>query len=417
MNWLLALEGVVLFVAGGVTANTLDNVRGFRRLASFAAPVAAPFVSVLVPARDEAANIAACVRSLATQHYDGQYEIIVLDDESSDDTAAIVRELVREYPHASLVVGHGPPPGWTGKVAACHALSERARSDILLFTDADTVHAPTMLAHVAGAFAAGAAVVTALPQQEIGGWSEALAVPTMLATLWVFLPIRFVGDARFPQASACGQLLAFTRDAYATVGGHAAVHDSVLEDMQLARRAKECGLRLCLTDGVGIVRTRMYRDTRAVWRGFAKNTYLALGASPVAAASFALLLSLMYLLPVVTLVAGGAMGRGGWAWRGLPLLLLGAMLVQGAVVAVRARLAWWQVPLQPARVLFFLLVLANAMRWHRRGFGEWKGRRYITTAPRVMSNIHSREAVWYTRGEKKSGAHDAPRTRDGTADV
>jgi chlorobactene glucosyltransferase len=378
----LLVAEIVLCVIGAVgTVNTLGNLRAFRRLRDFrSARSGEPFVSVLVPARDEERSLGACLASLRAQDY-GAYEVIVLDDGSTDRTPAIAREAACADARVRVVAGAPVPPGWLGKLWACDQLARAARGDILIFTDADTVHAPTMVASVAGAVAGGADLVTAFPEQEIGSLGEALLVPFMLFTVWVFLPVGRVWTDPSPRVIAAnGQLLSFTRAAYAKIGGHAAVRATVLEDMALARRAKAAGLRVRLVDGAGTIRTRMYRSAAETWRGFSKNAYGLVGQTIVAAIPIAVALLALYVLPLVVLVGGLVAGKGGWAWRWLPLALVGMALVQRAIVAARGRMPFWQIALHPLSVLNFVAVLANSARWHRRGYGEWKGRRIALAA-------------------------------------
>ena len=376
------LEVVVLVIALIVTANTISNAFVFRRLADFASKgVDMPFVSVLVPARNEERSIGACLDSLMRQTY-GNYEIIVLDDGSNDRTVDILRAHAGRCDTVHVETGRPLPPGWFGKAFACDQLASLARSDLLIFTDADTVHAPTMIRSVVGAVAAGADVVTAFPEQEIGSWSEALVVPFIFFTIWAMLPIGCVWSHPSPRVVAAnGQLLAFTRTAYARIGGHRAVRLSVLDDMDLARRAKRAGLRVRLTDGTEVVRTRMYRSATEVWRGFSKNAYALTGASPGIAIGFATLLTLLYLLPSLVLVLSLIVGTGVWTWRILPLLLVLLMFVQNAVVARRMQRPFWQPVVHPLSVICFLVILANSVRWHARGATVWKDRVYPTKAP------------------------------------
>ena len=247
----------------------------------------------------------------------------------------------------------------------------------MIFTDADTVHAPTMIRAVLGAVAAGADVVTAFPEQTMGSISERLAVSFMLFTVWAFLPVGRVWSDPSPRfAAANGQLLAFTRAAYTRVGGHAAVRQSVLDDVDLARRAKQLGLRVRLTDGVGTVRTRMYRGSAEVWRGFSKNALALTGGSIIGATLSAVILNLLYVLPPIILILGVIGGRAGWTWRYLPVSLVLLMCVQAGIATKRARKPLWQIALHPFGVLFFVVILANSVRWRLRGYQEWKGRAY-----------------------------------------
>ena len=375
------LEVACCVVALAVTANTISNLFAFRRLSDFASEgVITPFVSVLVPARNEERSIGVCLDSLVRQEY-GVYEIIVLDDDSDDRTAAIVRSYAEQFSTVRVETGRALPPGWFGKAFACDQLASMARGDLLIFTDADTVHAPMMIRSVVGAVAAGADVVTAFPEQVIGGWSEALVVPFVFFTIWAMLPVGRVWSSPSPRVIAAnGQLLAFTRTAYTRIGTHRAVQRSLLDDMDLARRAKRQGLRVRLTDGAGTVRTRMYRTAAEVWRGFSKNAYALMDASPCIAFGFAMLLTLLYLLPSILLMLSLVVGNGLWTWRILPLMLVGLMIVQNCIVARRMCRPFWQPVVHPLCVICVLVILANSVRWYLRGETIWKDRVYRTKA-------------------------------------
>jgi chlorobactene glucosyltransferase len=368
-------------IALGITINVLGNLRAFRRLADFARSAGdEPFVSVLVPARDEERSIAACLDSLIGQDYP-RYEVIVLDDGSTDRTAEIVRQCAACSRRMRLVTGGPLAGGWMGKAFACDQLSAEANGDMLIFTDADTVHGPTMIRSVVGAMTSGADLVTAFPEQIVRSWSEWLAVPFMLFTVWAFLPVGRVWSDRSSRfVAANGQLLAFTRSAYARIGGHASVRRSVLDDVDLARRAKQLGLRVRLTDGVGTVRTRMYHGFGEVWRGFSKNALALTGGSVLGAAACATALLLLYVVPLVILAVGAIDGRSGWTWRSLPALLIGLMAAQVVIVGGRTRRPLWSVALHPASVILLIVILGNSVCWRLRGHGEWKGRPYDASA-------------------------------------
>lgn len=378
MRWLWVIEIASCLLALITTINVLGNLRAFRRLDTFAPPHAdPPFVSVLVPARDEERSIIACIQSLIDQRYPA-FEIIVLDDGSTDATAALVFEFAATHPCLRLIDGVALPAGWKGKSFACEQLSQHARGDILLFTDADTVHGPTMIASVVGAFADGAGVVTAFPEQITGSWGETLTIPYLLFTVWAFLPVGRVWTDSSPRiVAANGQLLAFTRDVYATIGGHAAVRDSVLDDMSLAQRAKTLGLRLRLVDGAGSVRTRMYRDVGEVWQGFSKNAFALMGHSMIGAVAISAVMILLYVVPLFVLEV--TLWRDPGNRLAFPaVFLILAMLVQRCLVNYRIRQPLWTAVLHPISVVLSILILLNAIRWYRRGRVAWKGRIYAT---------------------------------------
>lgn len=383
MNVLFWVEFVSLGFGLAVTANTINNLRVVVRLSDHAnsSPEGLPFVSVLVPARNEERSIGSCLESLALQSYPA-FEVIVLDDSSDDCTAAIAREAIKRSSRLTLIAGQPLPDGWYGKAFACAQLAGAARGDLLIFTDADTRHEPTMIRSVVNTMADGADVVTAFPQQEAFGIAERLATFFMLFTVWSFLPAGRVRSDPSPRfVAANGQLLAFTRAAYLRVGGHSAVRRSVLDDVDLARSAKHAGLRVLLADGVGTVRTRMYRSAGEVWRGFSKNALALCGGHLAGAVACAILLMLLYVAPLAVL-GGGVLSGSGWTWRYLPALLLVLMCTQSAIVATRTRTPFWQVPLHPLGVIFFVVILANSIRWRLRGYAVWKGRSYPPSSRR-----------------------------------
>jgi glycosyltransferase involved in cell wall biosynthesis len=240
--------------------------------------------SLLVPARDEALNLPETLPALLAQ---GAGEVVVLDDGSSDGTAAILAALAARHPALRVLPGRPLPPGWTGKNWACAQLASAARGEVLVFTDADVCWHPGALDAVLGVLReAGADLVTAWPRQRTVGLAERVAVPQLDLLLLGALPWPLVGA--LPQASlaaANGQLMAWRREAYDRVGGHAAVRAELLEDMALARRAKGLGLRLALRLGAPLLETRMYRSWRDVLEGFGKNVLAAVGGRRAALAA------------------------------------------------------------------------------------------------------------------------------------
>ncbi len=382
MMALLALELIACVIGAIVTLNTFGNLRAFRPLSEYATHDSGCLISVLVPARNEERSLAPCLASLCAQAYPC-YEVLVLDDGSTDRTSEIADAYARANTTLRVIAGASLPAGWMGKAWACQQLADAARGDVLIFTDADTVHDPAMVASVVGAVASGADVVTAFPEQELGTWSEALTVPFMLFVIWTLLPIGRVWTDPSPRSVAAnGQLLALTRGAYAAIGGHAAVRHSVLDDMAIGRIAKRMGLRIRLADGVGIVRTRMYRDAGETWRGFSKNAFDLVGRGVGSALSVSALMVLLYVTPPMLLLIGVLTARDGWTWRWLPLFLVVMLCLQRGIVAVRGRMPLWHIVLHPLSVLLFVVILANSVRWHRRGYGEWKGRRFATSPAR-----------------------------------
>lgn len=263
-----------------------------------------PSVSVLVPVRDEAHNIRRCVASLVSMEYPGELEILVLDDGSTDETAAIVTQLAAIHPRVQLLRGSDLPSGWRGKNWACHQLQQRAKGVLLLFTDAGTEHEPhSLTTAVDEAYERDADLLSLMPRQETVTFGEQLLLPLLNFFLLTFFPSFMLERSRDPKFHAAnGQFLLFRRDAYDAIGGHEAIKESIVDDLSLARRVREKRLRLAVADGSSIVRCRMYRSLGEVITGFSKNLYAATGANALRAALIALLLAMLFLVPPVLLV-------------------------------------------------------------------------------------------------------------------
>src|SRR5664279_5468071 len=227
-----------------------------------------PEVSVIVPARNEEANLATCLGSLAGQPGLG-YEIIAVDDDSTDRT----RDIAAGF--AIRVITADPlPDGWSGKCNACWSGARVAKGKWLLFTDADTHHSANSIEQgLNEAKENGAALLSYSPKQEVHSFAERALMPVIFAELATTYRPKEVSDPNSPAAAANGQYLLIRRDAYDAVGGHAAVSQAILEDVELAKQVKYAGYKLQfrLSDAVS---TRMYRSFAQMWEGWIKNLAL-----------------------------------------------------------------------------------------------------------------------------------------------
>lgn len=347
-----------------------------------------PLVSIVVPARNEEAGIGRCVASLTRQDYPS-FEVIVVDDQSTDGTAEIVRRLPRENADEVLLVQGEPlPEGWLGKPWACAQGAARARGDLLLFTDADTVHAPGLLGQAVSALGEeGGDALTLVGRQEMETFWEQLVQPQF----FMLLAFRFprAGEPRRPErwrhAISNGQYLLFRRDVYTGVGGHEAVRGEVVEDMRLAQELTRGGWRL-LVRGADGLRTRMYRSLGHLVEGWSKN--VATGVLQTTAGwllPFMLPLSLLvgttlWLLPPAALAWAVLSGTGG------PLLLWSA-------VATLFGVAFWGIASAVMRgnPLYGLLYPLGSLMagyifvrsWVMGSRVRWKGRSYqVSAVPR-----------------------------------
>ncbi|HET6931546.1 MAG TPA: glycosyltransferase [Candidatus Acidoferrum sp.] len=339
-------------------------------------------VSAIVPARNEEAVIAACVESLTRQQEIS--EILVVDDQSSDRTAEIVRSLSNQYANLRLIKAPELPAGWVGKNNAVWTGAREARSEWLLFTDADAVHAGDSAAKALAIAAENdAALVSFSPEQVMESWYEKAVIPYVFTRLNKRFRFADVNDPKSPAAAANGQFILIRRDAYDTIGGHASIAGDVLEDVALAGRAKAAGYRIWFGVGKGIVRVRMYRSFAAMWEGWKKNLYLLLGGDASAAKAEIGRAVLPVLLVLLATVTAGGISES--IWFSASILVLGLL---GILVADDKELESSGFPRRllvyaiQGRILFAAVLWAS-YRSHCRGRLEWKGRAYPAGTPRA----------------------------------
>ncbi len=355
-----------------------------------------PKVSVIIPARNEEANIGRCLRSILAQQGIA-FQVIVVDDHSTDRTAEIARQVAQEFdgaydarrPQVIVMQARRPlPAGWTGKANALCSAVPLARGDWLLFTDADTEHAPgSLAAAVQEAEQHGADLFSLSPEQEVEGFWERALMPVIFAELAATFRPRDVSDPTKPVAAANGQYLLIRRGVYQEVGGHAAVAGDLLEDVALARRVKGAGHVLRFRLGKGMVRTRMYRGLQQMREGWTKNLALLFpDASSLACRRMAEFAVLVALPPAAA---------GAWLAKAGPVryALLGATAAAWGNFLLRTRRAHFD-PLSTALAVcglpLFAGLLLRSARAHRDGRVEWKGRNYSVSPASATIEEQSR---------------------------
>ena len=371
---------IVLIIVGLFTTNLVANLRAIRIPEErMPALEGSPFVSILVPARNEEANIANCVNSLRLQDYP-HFEVLVLDDESTDRTGEIVATIAGEDPHVHLRHGAPLPEGWAGKPHACHQLSLAARGDYLLFTDADTIHAPHMLSTVLPiAQHSGASLVSGFPHQVVETLPEKAAIPVVYFMLLAVLPLSIARLRNYrPRSFINGQFILFPRSEYERIGGHESVKARIMEDMLLGFEVKRKGGRQVTLNLSPVVSCRMYRNRTSLWEGFVKWGYSFSALWPTATLIVGLCLLVGFSSPFVSAAAALFLVQE----RGVQLLLVA--LVQVSIVLV-ARLTCDRALCEPAvsslltpvGVVFFLLAMlyGTVLRLTGRQVA-WKQRRY-----------------------------------------
>lgn len=404
---LLALPwiGVLLFVALAVRLpRELRHEPSGTLAAEGARP--APFVSIVVPARDEAHNIERVLRSLAASRYPG-FEIVVVDDRSADDTAELARRVPPDRARRIAVIdGDELPEGWLGKPWACHqgALAARAANgqDRLLFTDADTVHHPDLLARSVSALVQDDAdAVTVTGRQLMESFWERLVQPQIFMSMILRYRnlSRPIPRKRWRGAIANGQYILFTRDAYERLGGHERVKGDVVEDLRLAQHMVRDGYHLSIRRAEDHLATRMYRSLGELVSGWSKN--LALGGLQtfrpllrpfVAPAAFLFGFGLWIVPPLALLGSSAGLLAGATS---VPVPAMGAVALASVLVWAAAAVAlsvlfwclathrfrapWYYGLLYPLGAAASSYIFIRSWLRLRAGTVTWKGRSYPAT--------------------------------------
>lgn len=356
--------------------HTLINHRMLSRLARFSVPGRPPRASVLIPARNEAARIEAAVRGWAAQAY-SEYEVVVYDDESSDDTAERARAAAAGASHVRVVRGASPPPGWRGKPWACDRLRAAASGEILVFADADVRAAPDALARTAGVLADGYAdAASAIPTH-----TPARPAVTAFVALQNWAALTFVPHwlrHRRPRwlAALNGQFIALPARVYDASGGFAAHRASLAEDVAFGRTLAGLGYRVRLLDGADVLQCEPYTGLIEAWRATRRNLVEIFFGSRVLLLAAVSLLAALYLAPVVVGMIGLAGGRAGtWAWTWLPSAELAVGVAGRALADRRAGYPRWLALTHPLAVAALAAAGIDAAIRARRAV-QWRGRRY-----------------------------------------
>jgi len=348
--------------------------------------------SVLIPARNEAETIEACVRAILEAGA-GVGEVLVYDDRSEDGTRVILEELQQEDERLRILDGRPLPEGWVGKPHACERLAEAAAGDRLVFVDADTIVEEGGIRRLLSLIEAGpggeAGMASAVPAQRFESVGERLVVPLLHVTYTSWLPLPLIWRSEDPRfLAANGQLVALRREALEAIGGFRAVRDAVVDDMELARVLKAAGRRVVFGDGRRMATCRMYGSWEEVWAGFSKNLFEGLGGrSALLVGGIGLYLA-AFFVPYLGLgawavgVAGPAVGVASGIGVASNVALRGAFVfahghpIEGMVT-------------QPVGVVALVGIACNSFLWHRRGEIRWAERVY---AEREARGSESEEA-------------------------
>jgi chlorobactene glucosyltransferase len=346
----------------------------------------APRVSVIVPARNEALNVEACLRSLRASSYP-RLEIILVDDGSTDGTGEVARRVAEGDPRVRIVRSDPLPAGWFGKAWACEQGVRAANGELLAFADADVIAAPELVGRSVDVLRArGAALLSAMPHQVLGGFWErvVMAQVGMLFLARYPDPERVNRSPRTRDKIALGGYILVRRSAYEAAGGHRAVRHEVSEDMALAQRFHALGHRTLLVSADRFLRVRMYRSLAEIVEGWSKN--LALSSRRTApggltgAVPWLLLAGVFFfwLLPPLVLLRG-ALGIVGWPWLPAAALAQAAGTAFWAAMYRRDGHNPFYALLVPLGALVMCGIVMRSLA--RGGRVRWKGRDYGAMEP------------------------------------
>lgn len=337
-----------------------------------------PFVSVLIPARNEEHNISQIVNSLLVQDYPS-FEVIVLNDNSDDSTGEILHNIKKLHPQLKILNGKPLEKGWTGKCFACKQLFEASAGEYILFTDADTLHNKNSLSDsITIALNRNADMLTLFPKMTMISFAEKLVMPMLWFTVMMMLPFYFVDKKGFIKFSiGIGPFMLFKRSAYAAIGGHDSVKNAIVEDVWLARKIKKHGLQLIVEDGQHMLSVRMYRNFKEIWNGFSKNIFAGFEFSSIALFSVNLLYFLLFFIPFLLFFIQLSLQFS----LNFLLILTGIQVLilylTRIIISARFKLGIISTLLHPVGALSVPVIAMNSWRWIKGGSGaKWKGRVY-----------------------------------------
>ncbi len=364
------------------------RAHGQRGLLPVLQPAAAairdpPNISVIVPARDEGHNLPRCLDCLLHQDYpQDRLDILLVDDNSTDDTFVVGSSLACRFHRLEVIRCPPLPPGWCGKPHACWigARMSHADDEWLCFIDADVQAEEGLITSaMAAARSQQLDLLSLAPRQRLGSFAERLIIPCGLFLMAFYQDLGTVQSPHSNRVTANGQFMLVRRQAYESVGGHAAVHNAICEDLELALLIKKAGGRVLLQDGKFLLAVRMYIGWRSLWTGLTKNIVQMLGgrAATLITALLVLLLSLAsVLLPAVD----GIRCVDGLSTDCVALVpaLAGTAAAAGLHIAgaLYFRIPFWYGLISPLGYAVGACLAVEGLRRHWRGKIVWKGRSY-----------------------------------------
>lgn len=359
----------VLFITGVTTTISIYNMFTAPRLKIKKHNLEkTQLVSVLIPSRNEEKNIAECIDSVISQTYKN-FELLILDDESTDTTATTISKKISSghlSDRVKLISGKPLPHSWLGKNWACHQLSQEAKGDIFLFIDADVRLSEGVIEScLCLKEKYNMEMITSFPTQKIKSLGEWLIVPLMNFLLLTFLPLKKIySSANKSFVAANGQFLFITNEVYTKIGGHKAFKEKVVEDMEIARGIKKSGLKLMTLLGDDYISCRMYEGFDKAFNGFSKNFFPGFNTSQLIFSLLLILIFFVYLLPFLLIFVN-------YNFFLIVLIILTGRLF----ISITSRQNFFiNVILHPLQMIVMIAIGVNSVYRTKTKKLEWKGR-------------------------------------------
>ncbi len=336
-----------------------------------------PLISILIPARNEEDNIKRCINSLLKQDYKN-FEILVLDDGSTDGTADVVNELIKKDTRIRLYHGKPLARGWLGKSYACQQLAGYAKGKYLLFIDADTLHFPTSISSsVACLLRYKIDALSVFAKQIMVTLPERMVIPFSNFMIMGFMPLALIRRSRKALfCTAIGQFMLFKKDVYKAIGGHKSVKGEILEDVIISKRVKRCGYKFMIFDGSSNLYCRMYHNFSEVVSGYSKVLFASFDYSITMISSAIVIIAAIYLMPFVMLPLSIIFD---WQQTHVNIMILQIIfiLITRIMLSIRFKMKAFDIFLFPLSVIYLLSMAINSVLQYRFNIGIcWKGRTY-----------------------------------------
>ena len=381
MDIFLLYQYIITAILLFILVNFLINNILFKDTSRFKLPenilAQNPLMSILIPARNEEENIKRCIISLTKQDYKN-IEILVLDDNSTDDTVRIVLELSQKDPRIKLYSGGPLKKGWLGKSYACWQLSKHARGDYLIFTDADTLHFPNSISGaVACLLRYNLDALSVFPKEIMVTFHERMMVPFghyIILSLMPLYLIRKIKTALF--CTAIGQFMLFKKEVYKKIGGHKSIKGKMLEDIKISKRVKSFGYKFMIFDGRSNVYCRMYRNFRGIVEGYSKVLFAVFDYKIYMISIAIILVAAIFLFPFLMLPIGILFD---WPLVLIELIILQIIiiLITKMILSLRFKCKAVDIILHPISIVYLILIAINSVLNTKIGMGVyWKGRIY-----------------------------------------